>query len=215
MPSSAPTAQQETAEKVYDEVSPLSSDVESDFEDDPLVQPARNSTELAQLDRELLDEEDGREKLLIVGSTRDKPRGFFNDRRNDGQSKGSGGKTGKRIAHRSWKRRRKAKGSSHDGDLMYEMEEGGPKSEISSQASSSSVELYKMDTVQSSTSKVSPAKPSKCGVSSSACVAITATEACLLAYTRHINCYPFRFAHVWSLQSLSIYEDFPNGRASF
>lgn len=160
MPTATSSAQQETVEKSYEDVSPLTSDTDSVFEDDLGAKHARNLTEIAEHDRELLDEEDERDKLLTEGSTRDTPRGFFNRRRKDEHSNGAGGKSGKRTAHKTWKRRRKTKGSSHDkeGELMYEMEEGGPKSETSSQASSSSAELDKMNLARSSTSKVSLAK---------------------------------------------------------
>jgi len=160
MPTATSSAQQGTSEKYYEDVSPLTSDADSGFEDDPVVKHARNSTEIAEHDRELLDEEDEREKLLTARSPRDTPRGFFNRRRKEEHSSGTGGKIYKRTTQKSRKKRRKTKGGSHDkeGELVYEMEEGGPKSETSSQASSSSAELDKMNLAHSSRSRVSFAK---------------------------------------------------------
>lgn len=151
------SSQRETAEKGYEDVSPLTSDADSAIDDDLVVEHARNLSETVEHDRELLDEEDERDKLLTKGSARDTPRGFFNSRRKEEQPNGTGGKLGKRTAHKTWKRRRKTKRSSHDkeGELMYEMEEGGPKSETSSQASSSVAEL---NLARSTTSTVSLAK---------------------------------------------------------
>jgi len=166
MAAATSSAQQRTAEKKYEDISPLTSDAESDFENDPVAKHARNSTKIADHDRKLLDEEEEREKLLTAGNTRNIPRSFFNRRRNDVQLN-HGGKTGKRTVHKSRRRRRKTKGSSHDeeGELMYEMEEGGPKSETSSQASSSSAELDKMNLAHSSMSKVRSARSSDSGSS--------------------------------------------------
>ena len=125
-------------EKIYDEVSPLSSS-ESESEDED---QARTSTS-ARRDQEVLREEDERENLLLK-------------HRDDGdaseQQEGFLGRTFK--SHK--KKRRKEEGGrkrgvgkkgeeGEDGELMFEMEEGGPQSEISSQASMSSSELDKMN----------------------------------------------------------------------
>lgn len=149
-------AQPRNEKQKYEDVSPLTSDAGSDSEDDPVVKHARNSAEVAEHDRELLAEEEEREKLLTARSTRDNPRGFFNRKGKNNEVDGDGGKSSKRRGRKARKSRRNTKGSRHDeeGELMYEMEEGGPRSETSSQASSSSAELDKLNLAHSSMSKV-------------------------------------------------------------
>ena len=146
--------QQEIPEKSSDDRVWRPSDAESDFEGDTIARRARNSVEIAEYDHEILDEEEEREKLLAGGSTRDAPKGFFSKRHKSGQADLN--KEASRKLRRSRKERRHARGSSRDeeGELMYEMEEGGPTSEKSSLASSSSTELDKLNLKQSSISKV-------------------------------------------------------------
>ena len=140
---------------IPDQVSPLTSDADSDG-DDLVSKHARTSNEVAENDRKLLVEEDEREKLLSSGDSRQASRGFFSKRYKDERS-GAGDKRPTLKRHRqSRKRRRDAAGGSQDeaGELMYEMEEGGPGSDISSRASSSSAEIDKLNLGQSSIHKV-------------------------------------------------------------
>ncbi len=154
MSTNESAAQQEISEKSGDDGVSIPSDADSDFEGDPVVRHARNSVEVAEHDHEILDEEEEREKLLAGESTRDAPRGFFSGRHKGGQADMN--KQASRRLRRSRKRRKHARGSSRDeeGELMYEMEEGGPRSETSSLASSSSTELDKLNLKQSSISYV-------------------------------------------------------------
>ena len=121
----------------YQDVSPLSSDADSD--DEP--------SEVRNHDHELLQEDEERENLLLQGSKRASPKGFFN--RASRNNEGDGLK--KQEARR---KRRRHGGTDEDGELMYEMEEGGPHSDISSQASMSSSELDKLNLAHRKPSKV-------------------------------------------------------------
>lgn len=158
MPHDTSPIQSITEEKRYQDISPLTSDDDSDLEENSLERHARNSTEIAEHDRELLEEDDEREKLLAAESTRVSP-GFLGRRPKHDSFQGSDDQKSKRKPYKSRNRRRKLRDGSHDeeGKLMYEMEEGGPKSETSSQASSSSAELNKMGPAYGSMSKVRPA----------------------------------------------------------
>lgn len=155
MPQDTSPAQPNTEEKRYQDISPLTSDEDSGLEDDSVDRHARNSDEVADYDRELLGEEDEREKLLAAESTTAFP-GSRGKGRKDDTSYRSGDQQSKRRPYKSANTRRKPRLSSHDeeGKLMYEMEEGGPKSETSSQASSSSAELNKLGPAHGSMSKV-------------------------------------------------------------
>ena len=154
MSTNISAAQQEISEKSSDDGVSIPSDADSDFEGDPSVRLARNSVEVAEHDQEILHEEEEREKLLAGETTRDAPRGFFNRRHKGGQ--GVKNKQASSGLRRSRKKRKHARGGSRDeeGELMYEMEEGGPTSETSSLASSSSTELDKLNLKQSLMSKV-------------------------------------------------------------
>jgi len=145
------------ADEHYDDVSPITSD--SDPEDDPVIRNARDSTEVAAHDQDLLDEEEEREKLLTAGRNGEVRKSFFT--RNQGDPKSSKGKrTPRRQGIRSRKRRGKSRrgGNDEEGELMYEMEEGGGgNDDISSQASSSSADRDKLNLQTPSTSRVSSA----------------------------------------------------------
>ena len=154
MSTNTSAAQQEISEKSRDDGVSIPADADSDSEGDPIVRHARNSIEVAEHDHEILDEEEEREKLLAGENTKDAPRGFFSRRHKGGQADVN--KQTSRGLRRSRKKRKHARGGSRDeeGELMYEMEEGGPRSETSSLASSSSTELDKLNLRQSSVSKV-------------------------------------------------------------
>lgn len=154
MSTTTPTTQEKDLRQGYKDES---SDAESDFENDPVAQHARSSTEIAEHDRGLLDEEEERERLLAAGSVQKTPsKGFFG-RRQDIKRPGEVelGEN-KRKPRRSHKTRREKKGIGKDeeGELLYEMEEGGETYDTSSQASSSSAELDKLNLARSSMSKV-------------------------------------------------------------
>ncbi|KAL6720853.1 hypothetical protein ACLMJK_002778 [Lecanora helva] len=153
--SSAPTQDEKDKQQQQYDVSPLTSDADSDSDNDLAIKNARTSTEIAQYDDELLQEEEERENLLTNGTNQEKQRGFFGKRAKDKSSRKDTGQDERRKPRRSRRRREKASSGRHDeeGELMYEMEEGGPTSEISSQASSSSTELDKMKPLHSSKSK--------------------------------------------------------------
>lgn len=154
MSTTTPTAQERDLREGYRDES---SDPESDFENDPVAQHARTSTELAQHDRGLLDEEEEREKLLAAGGVQPAPsKGFFGRRHRDGEPAGTELNKNKRRLRRSHKTRRGKKRGNKDeeGELLYEMEEGGKSYDTSSQASSSSGELDKLNLAHSSMSKV-------------------------------------------------------------
>ena len=154
MSSTTPTAQEGDLKEGYRDES---SDAESDFENDPVSQHARNSTEIAEHDRGLLDEEEEREELLTAGGAKKAPsKGFFGRRRKDKKPAEIELNETKRKPRRSHKTRREKKGSGKDeeGELLYEMEEGGESYDTSSQASASSAELNKLNLTHSSMSKV-------------------------------------------------------------
>ena len=147
----------ETIDMEYnpDEVSPLTSDADSDHDD--RTKHARTSTEVVEHDRQLLTEEEQRENLLGSRDSPDVPRSFFSKRYKDERPRAGDEGSSKRQHRRSRKRRKDAARASQDeaGELMYEMEEGGPRSDTSSRASSSSAELDKSNPRQSSQPKVS------------------------------------------------------------
>ena len=154
MSTITPSAQERGLKKGYRDDS---SDAESDYGNDPVSQHARNSTEIAEYDRGLLDEEEEREKLLAAGGTQKAPsKGFFGRRQKDQKPAEIELDESKRKPRRSHKTRREKKGSGKDeeGELLYEMEEGGETYDTSSQASSSSAELDKLNSTHSSMSKV-------------------------------------------------------------
>ena len=156
-------------------VSPLNSDSDSasELDHDLLVQNARDSTKVARNDQRLLDEEEEREELLASNGNASQSRSMFRSKLADGIEKKVG-----RNKRRSRKRksRRKRGMNDEEGELMFEMEEGGPKSDVSSQASSSSAELDKLAARRRPKSKVrgSVREPSWVWISDS--FVCTATE---------------------------------------
>ncbi|KAM0802327.1 alkaline-phosphatase-like protein [Usnea florida] len=153
MSTTTPVARERDSKEDYRDES---SDAESEFDNDPVAQHARNSRELAEHDRGLLDEEEERETLLTGGRAQeDPPKGFFGRRDKDkepsaielNEKKKRPGRT--RKGKRGKKRNRK----DEEGELLYEMEEGRETYDASSQASSSSAELDKLDLSHSSMSK--------------------------------------------------------------
>lgn len=145
MSSTTPTAQERDLREGYRDES---SDAGSDFEHDPLSQHLRNSGEIAEHDHGLLDEEEEREKLLATRTTQKTlSQGFFGRRQKGNGSAEIEPNEKKQRPRRPHKTRREKKGSGKDeeGELLYEMEEGGETYDTSSQASSSSADLDKQD----------------------------------------------------------------------
>ena len=134
-----------------------SSDAESDLENDLVYQHARNSTEVAERDHGLLDEEEEREELLATTGIKTAPsKGFFGRGRKGKRPEDielSGKKQQSRRPHKTRKGKKRG-GKDEEGELLYEMEEGGETYDTSSQASSSSAEIDKQDSVYFSMSKV-------------------------------------------------------------
>ena len=154
MSTTTPIAQERDSEEGYRDDS---SDAESDFDNEPVAQHARNSTEIAEHDRGLLDEEEEREKLLIGGRAhKDPPKGFFGRRQKDKEPSVIELDENKKKPERARKSRggKKRNRKDEEGELLYEMEEGGETYDASSQASSSSAELDKLNLSHSSMSKV-------------------------------------------------------------
>ena len=149
--------QQEVASKSYQDVPPLDSEEESDLDNDPVVRGARDSTEVANHDREILDEEEERETLLVSNSKAKVSKGIL------GRSRSNGILAEKVQKDRTKRRRKHARRGTTDGEgkLIFEMEEGGPVSDVSSQASGSSVELDRLNGQQRPKSRVKPESPIK------------------------------------------------------
>lgn len=110
----------------HDEI--LSTDSQFDTEEDENDCDPKDFLRVRDNDRELLQQEEEREKLLTFGKQHEDRGGAHDGRRS------------LRNSHRRRKRR-----PAEEADPMYEMEEGSFKDERSSQASSSSLEL---DTIQ-------------------------------------------------------------------
>ena len=154
MSTTTPIAQERDSKEDYRDDS---SDAESEFDNDPVTQHARNSTELAEHDRGLLDEEEERETLLTGGQAqKDRPKGFFGRRQKDKEPSAIElSENKKRVGRaRRGKRGKRRNRKDEEGELLYEMEEGGQTYDTSSQASSSSPELDKLNLSHSSMSKV-------------------------------------------------------------
>lgn len=139
------------AEKSYHDIAQSESDSDSDLDSDTIVPAGKSSTEIAEDDHKILDEEEEREDLLAKNRHGLKGQGVFD------VGHGSGVKREIRREKRRAKRRksrRKGHMKDEEGELMFEMEEGVTKSDTSSEASSSSVELDKMHIEEHRTSKV-------------------------------------------------------------
>ena len=111
----------------------------SDSEDDQVTHGAQTSLELAEFDRCLLEEDEDREKLLVSQSSGQGIRAVVKG----GNSHGSQVRIGRRERRRRRKATKGRKGRKDDeqGELMYEMEEGGRKDDASSESAGSSSEL--------------------------------------------------------------------------
>lgn len=105
----------------------LSTDSQFDTEEDENDYDPKDFSGLTDNDRELLQQEEEREKLLTPGI------------QHEDRSSAHDGRGSRRKVHRPRKRRPVEK-----VDPIYEMEEGGFKDDRSSQASSSSLELVRI-----------------------------------------------------------------------
>ncbi|KAI9838605.1 MAG: hypothetical protein M1819_004919 [Sarea resinae] len=144
------------------------SDQEDDSEDDEVLYGARTSRELAEHDLSVLKEEEDREKLLSGGAKEGFRRIFSGDHSNrsmirigrreereyrrqekreerEHRRQERREKRGQRRGERGNGRRGMRKGVDEEGELMFEMEEGGPRDDTSSESSrvSSEVEMWK------------------------------------------------------------------------
>ena len=154
MSTTTPMAQERDSKEDYRDDS---SDAESDFDNDPVAQHARNSTEVAEHDRGLLDDEEERETLLTGGRIqKDPPKGFFRRRQKDNEPSATELDEKKKRPGRTrkGKKGKTRNGKDEEGELLYEMEEGGETYDASSQASSSSAELDKLNLSHPSMSTV-------------------------------------------------------------
>lgn len=119
---------------VSDSDGSLSAHSQSDSEDES----AYTSLEFSGVrgnDRELLREEEEREKLLSTGKQDEGRSGVFG-------TTSQGEREGRRKLRRSKKNRAGGKARRDEkSELMYDMEEGGLKDDASSQSSSSSLDL--------------------------------------------------------------------------
>ena len=115
-------------------------DLEPESETDSLDIITRSSAEVRDSDRGILNEEDEREKLLTGSNGSERSKGLFGPHRGNDVKKEL---RKERRRERRRKSRRKDSSEDEQRELMFEMEEGGPKDEVNSQASSSSTELDK------------------------------------------------------------------------
>src|SRR2546421_3503111 len=118
------------------------SDQDSDSEDDQVIRGTRTTFEIAEHDRTVLEEEEEREKLLAGGGAGDGLRRIFS------LSNGSRVMVGKRERRKQRRKERKERkerrrnrknrllnGGGEDGELTFEMEEGGLRSDTSADSS--------------------------------------------------------------------------------
>lgn len=112
----------------------------SESEDDLVLGEIRDSTELANHDRQVLLEEEEREEFLTEKRSGHRP--FFG-RKGKNQGKVQIPKSTQQRSHKA--RKRKQDGSTREaGELLYKMEEGAAKEDTSSQASTSSTEVDRL-----------------------------------------------------------------------
>ena len=130
-------------------------DSQSDSEDDN-AERRDGLSGVAESDRLVLQEEEERERLLGIDHGYEKPKGFSNTGSRDGKGARNGPQDPRKQLGRL-KKNRKARrtGKRHEkGELLYEMEEGGLRDNISSHSSSSSLELERLKGEPSRTLRV-------------------------------------------------------------
>ncbi len=140
-----------------------------DSEDDDFVQGAGSSFEIAEYDQTVLQEEDEREKLLIGGIAGDGLRRVFSGHDNSSKAKldklhhrrEQRERRERRSANKEKRRMEKSKllaGKGEEGELMYEMEEGG-LSDRSSESSEYASDLDKRKANDTYDKMVMPTAP--------------------------------------------------------
>ncbi|KAL8766618.1 MAG: hypothetical protein Q9194_006219 [Teloschistes cf. exilis] len=113
----------------------------SESEDDLVLGEIRDSTELANHDRQVLLEEEEREEFLTEKRSGSHRPFFGRERKNQGKVQIP--KSTQQRSHKA--RKRKQDGSTREaGELLYKMEEGAAKEDTSSQASTSSTEVDRL-----------------------------------------------------------------------
>lgn len=126
----------------------VSSTSGSEFHEDEDVYESNHISQVRENDRKLLREEEERETLLSGGNQSLSQTGAVAGTSHHGANGRKSHRS--KLGKRSGKFRRRER-----GELMYEMEEGGPRDSASSQSSSSSLELSKQKDEQLPISKVS------------------------------------------------------------
>jgi hypothetical protein len=118
---------------------------DSDSEDDEVIHGSRNSFEIAEHDRTVLEEEDEREKLLASGGAGDGLRKIFSIGSANNIMVGKGERRKRkremRKAARRERRRNKRLGTGEAQDLMFEMEEGRTGRDSASESSDGSSDI--------------------------------------------------------------------------
>lgn len=133
------------------------SEQDSDSEDDEFIQANHSSLELAQHDRQVLEEEEELEKLLTKSNPAPGLRRIFSPNDKFDQQSVRIGKKERRRRRREERRvlQRKQHGKSdEEGILLHEMEEGGFKDDTSSTSSTRSSEVDRAELDNYSSSKV-------------------------------------------------------------
>lgn len=190
----APVEQRELLEKIKQGVSPLDSDDGSDLDNDPVVRDARDSTEVANYDREVLDEEEERETLLASERKDKLSKGILGTGRSDRI-------LGEKVRNNSTSRRQKKRRretTDGEGKLTFEMEEGGPASDVSSQVSGSSLELDRLNGQRRPTTRVS----SQDIPWTMTCLPAVASKEHPMCHYLLIDIGPSRRSYVWRIQSV-------------
>ncbi|GAB7352746.1 hypothetical protein MBLNU459_g3098t1 [Dothideomycetes sp. NU459] len=126
---------------------------EAESSDDDAVRGLRTSTDIRQHDRSIIEGEEEVEKLLTA---KDEQSGFKNMfRRKDGAGNevkisDKQRRQYKREARREGRRNRRKRRKEEESELMYEMEEGGPKDSSDSSGNSSEIDRQKLGDVHTS-----------------------------------------------------------------
>ena len=134
----APTHYDDDARSVH-------SDQNSEDEDESIFRHDHTSFELAEYDRAMLLEEEERERLLTKSTSAGALRSIFSG----GHDNSSNVRLGKseqgkqRRRNRKVRKRRKKRSTDEEGELMFEMDEGGRINDKSSESSRSSIEIEK------------------------------------------------------------------------
>lgn len=135
----------------------------SDSEDDQVLSGANSAREPVEHDRELIREEEERENLLSGSKSSEKHTFFGRSKKAKGFTPPTSQRARRKVSHKNKKQKHNV-ASDEEGELMYEMEEGGPASGVSSRVSTSSVDLDKPKLDLSISNKVTHRIPRKAGI---------------------------------------------------